>query len=107
MTGSCVTVQVLVEGYSPRDEPVDDWGVDDKFGRFLGTLADPHGSVTGKGRGWRATVRVDAIGLDVARERALAAVLAKAYRAGLPVQPVVRVEVVREDLSDAELQPGP
>lgn len=104
MTGYRVTIEVLVENPSPSREQVDDWMVSDQLDRFLETLADLHGSVSGDDRGWHATVTVDAIGLDVARERALGAMLARAYRAGLPVQPVVRVEVVRADLRDAEVE---
>jgi hypothetical protein len=62
------------------------------------------GAVAGDGRDWSATVTVDADDIDPARETSTARVLEQAAAAGLPTAPVTRVEVVREDIRDTELE---
>jgi hypothetical protein len=66
-------------------------------------LVDLHGSVAGDERGWRATVTVDAHSADDALG-AGGHLLSIAFKVGLPTEPVTRLEVVREDIRDAELE---
>jgi hypothetical protein len=47
---------------------------------------------------------VDADSIDAAREIATTGVLEQAAACGLPTRPVTRIEVVREDIRDAELK---
>lgn len=93
--GWCVTVEVAVDGDRPGEE---------RLTCFLDELAELHGAVVGSEERWSATVTVDAASPDEARGRAVDAVLAGARRCGLPDAPVVRIEVVREDVRDAELE---
>lgn len=104
MAGWCVTVEVTLDGYRPTDPRVDDDAVYEALSDLLTALEELPGSVAGDGRGWAATVTVDAADMDAAREQALGTVLAHADECGLAVAPVTRVEVVREDVRDAELE---
>jgi hypothetical protein len=104
MTGYSATVEVTAHGHSPADPRVDDPAVGQRLSDFLDRLADMWGAVSGDGRGWSATVTVDADGIDTAREIATTGVLQQAAASGLPTGPVTRVEVVREDIRDTELE---
>lgn len=78
---------------------------DDKLlHELLEHLAGLHGAVAGNRRGWSATVTLDAPDADTAQGGAAGNVLRYARKAGLPTKPVTRVETVREDIRDAELE---
>lgn len=104
MDGYVVTVEVLLDGYSPLEPYVEDKEVAVAVGEMLGHLADLHGAVEGDGRGWSATVTVDATDPDAARDAAMPRLVGAAAMAGLPLEQVTRVEVAREDVRDAELE---
>lgn len=103
-TGWCVTVDVGEPGESHHD--VDRGGsvVLDRLGELTASLEEVHGVVAGDARGWSATVTVDAADLDTAQTVAVERVVAAARACELPTDPLVRVEVVREDVRDAELE---
>ncbi|SDU77045.1 helix-turn-helix transcriptional regulator [Jiangella alkaliphila] len=102
MTGYCVTVDVLLDGHSPLDPAILGDTTVDRLGAMTDALAHLYGAISGDERGWSATVTLDDDTLNGARDRAVSEILAAADRARLPTAPVVRVEVVREDVRDAE-----
>ncbi|WP_166345204.1 hypothetical protein [Phytoactinopolyspora limicola] len=104
-TAYCVTVEVLLDGHSPLDPTIDDPDTTDRLDALITDLEDAglYPSVEGDVRGWSAIVTVDADDMAAARDAAVAAVLGHANNRGLPTDPVVRIEVVREDVRDAEL----
>lgn len=104
MDGYVVTVEVLLDGHSPLEPYVEDKEVAVGIGEMLSHLHDLHGAVEGDGRGWSATVTVDADSLNAARDAAMPRVVAAASLAGLPLEQITRVEVVREDVRDAEME---
>lgn len=99
--GWCVTVGVDVRPPSDARTLSTETGV--ALDLLLDHLADMHGVVAGDDRGWSGTVTVDADGIDAARGLAVAAVLDRAAVCGLPITPLTRIEVIREDIRDAEL----
>lgn len=100
MEGYVVTVDVTPNEPTPSDDDRVRDAVDD----FLDSLHDLHGSVAADATGWSATVTVDAPTLEAASRAAVRDVVDRAGKAGLPTDPIVRVEVVREDIRDAELE---
>ncbi|SDU79636.1 hypothetical protein SAMN04488563_6037 [Jiangella alkaliphila] len=104
MTGYCVTVDVLLDGHSPLDPAIIGETTADRLGAMTAALARLHAEVSGDERGWSATVTFDAYTLHGARDRAVSEILAAADRFRLPTAPVVRVEAVRKDVRDAELE---
>ncbi|WP_134667864.1 hypothetical protein [Amycolatopsis sp. CFH S0078] len=104
MNGYVVTVEVLLDGHSPTDPRIDDDLVYAALGDLTDYLTDYAGVVAGDGRGWEATVTLDVENHDTAVAAALPLVLERAEKAGLQIQPIVRVNAVREDVRDAELE---
>jgi predicted DNA-binding transcriptional regulator AlpA len=92
VNGYCVTIDVQAKATEQGIE---------ELAESLGPL---HGSLSVGEAGWSAIVTVDATDLDAAREHAVTEVLRLARQAGFPTSPVVRVETVREDVRDAELE---
>lgn len=73
---------------------------------FADLLQDHHGVPAAGPTQWSATVTIDVDGQDAvaAASRGKDLVITLAGKAGLPDWPVVRLEVVREDELDAQLQ---
>lgn len=104
MNGYVVTVEVLLDGHSPTEPRIDDDSAVEQLDELLELLDTEGGSVSGDGRGWSATITIDARDYDTALREGPQIVLQRAEKAGLFVNQVVRVEVVREDVRDAELE---
>lgn len=104
MDGYVVTIEVMGNEHTPLSPRIDDPEIYEHLDTFLDKLTELGGSVSGDGRGWSATVTVDADSVGAARRAAVPEVIAAATVAGLPTDPLVRVEVVREDIRDAELE---
>lgn len=101
MTGYCITIAA---GAGPEETaPAPDADVATAIGALVDQLSDLHGSVSGDHRGWSATITIDADNIDTARATATHQVLTRAEACNLPTTPVTRVEAVREDVRDAEL----
>jgi len=91
------TWNIMVEARGPaRSRPLNPG--DGSLGAFLDELRTWHGSAGGGDRAWDARITVKAKDTAEAHAIGTQVVSSAAKRAGLPAWPLVRVEVVREDL---------
>jgi hypothetical protein len=76
---------------------------DETWDRFMDNLVPLHGSLAANEWSWSAQVTVDARSAEAAAVLASRAVLEAVERSGGPLWPIVRCEVVREDVFDEDL----
>lgn len=100
MTYYCVYLEVRPDQPWTDDSAL----VETAISKFLDELAMLHAAVSGDHQGWSAQVTVPGETIDQALGEATTRAVKAAHRAGLPWLPFVRMEVVREDIRDAELE---
>ena len=104
MTGYVVSVAVWPEGHASVADRIDEPAMYEALERLVDELSVLHGVVTGDGRGWGATVTVDAETVSAAANRSIREVMSRAERLGLPTAPLSRIEVIEEGFHDSELE---
>jgi predicted DNA-binding transcriptional regulator AlpA len=95
------SVAIETEASAGEDLPAD------ALDKLLDLLADHAGAVGGDERGYSVQVSVEAADADKARAAAARVVAGACKKAGVPAWPVVRSEVVRDDVLEAELAESP